>query len=93
VGSAASGIVTWDAIGGIKGRAALGTGSHWSVPFYLDAGGGDSGHTWQGAAGISYAFESVEVVAMWRYLEFGFSQKNVSSLSLNGPLLGATFRW
>jgi hypothetical protein len=32
-------------------------------------------------------------VAMWRYLGYGFSDKNVSSLTLNGPLLGVTFRW
>ena len=93
VGSATSGIVNWSAIGGFKGRVALGSGSNWSVPLYLDGGGGDSTHTFQAAAGISYAFQWGDVVAMWRYLGYGFSDKNVSSLTLNGPLLGVTFRW
>jgi hypothetical protein len=92
-GSTEAGTALWDAIAGVKGRALLGASSSWSVPFYLDGGGGDSSHTWQAAAGIAYAFHWGDVTAMWRYLDYGFSGKSVNSANFNGPLLGATFHW
>jgi hypothetical protein len=92
-GSSQSGVRLWDAIVGVKGRAILGSASAWSVPFYLDVGAGDSNHTWQVATGVAYSFKWGAVIGMWRYLDYGLSGNKVSSLSLNGPLVGATFRW
>ena len=56
-----------DGIVGVKGRARLGSASPWSVPFYVDVGGGESDLTWQAMGGISYAFKWGEITAMWRY--------------------------
>lgn len=83
----------WDAIVGVRGRVVLGSASNWTVPFYLDVGAGASNHTWQAAGGIAYSFQWGSLVAMWRYLDYGFSGNNVTALSLNGPLIGAAFRW
>jgi hypothetical protein len=46
----------WDGIVGVKGRYAFGENRAWFVPFYLDVGTGQSDLTWQGAAGLGYAF-------------------------------------
>ena len=92
-GSSEAGVRLWDAVVGIRGRALFGPASKWSAPFYLDVGAGDSNHTWQVAAGIAYSFRWGNVGGMWRYLDYGLSGNKVSGLSLNGPLVGATFRW
>jgi hypothetical protein len=65
----------------------------WSLPVYLDVGTGDSDLTWQGAIGVRYAFQWGDVGAMWRYLDYQFKDSQLEELSMNGPLLGATFRW
>lgn len=84
----------WDGIVGLKGRASLGNMGHWSVPFYLDVGTGESDLTWQVAGGISYAFSWGELTAMWRYLAYEMkSGKGLEDLNFNGPMIGATFRW
>jgi hypothetical protein len=92
-GSSELGIVNWDGIIGVKGRAAFGTDRQWLLPFYLDGGAGDSNHTWQASAGIAYAFHWGAVDAMWRYLEYDFSGTKIKSISFNGPMIGVTFRW
>ena len=92
-GSSEAGDRLWDGIVGVKGHVNFGSAGKWSVPFYLDGGLGDSNHTWQVAAGIAYAFNWGTVGGMWRYLDYSFSGNKISSLSLNGPLIGATFRW
>jgi predicted porin len=65
-GSSSSKISNWDAVVGVKGRYALGSGSNWALPFYLDIGTGESDLTWQAAAGVTYAFSWGELVGMWR---------------------------
>lgn len=92
-GSAEAGSPLWDGIVGVKGHVTLGADSKWSVPFYLDGGAGDSSHTWQAAAGIAYSFRWGEIIGMWRYLDYGLSGNNISSVNFKGPLLGATFHW
>jgi hypothetical protein len=83
-----------DGIVGVKGRAALGTGRDWSVPYYLDIGTGQSDVTWQVAAGVSYAFKWGEVSALWRYLSYDFDgDKGLKGLRFSGPQIGATVRW
>ena len=84
----------WDAIVGVKGRVGIGASREWFVPYYVDIGTGDSDLTWQGSAGIGYAFSWGEVIATWRYLDYNFkSSSKVSDLTVNGPLLGVAFRW
>jgi hypothetical protein len=84
----------WDGIIGVKGRYAFGDNRKWFVPFYLDVGTGQSDLTWQGAAGLGYAFQWGEALAVWRYLDYNFkSGKAVEDMNFNGPMLGVTFRW
>jgi hypothetical protein len=84
----------WDAIVGAKGRIGLDSARKWFVPYYVDIGAGDSSLTWQGVAGLGYAFGSVEVVASWRYLDYHMkSSKAVESLSFSGPAFSAVFHW
>ena len=84
----------WDGIVGVKGRYAFGENREWFVPFYLDVGTGQSDLTWQGAAGIGYAFRWGDVLAMWRYLDYNFkSGKNLEDMNFNGPMFGVAFHW
>lgn len=84
----------WDAIVGLKGRASFGTDRNWSVPFYVDVGAGDSDLTWQGVVGLAYAFNSVDVTAAWRYLDYDMgSHSPIQSINFNGPALGVSFRF
>lgn len=84
----------WDAVVGIKGLAYLGSGQKWFVPYYLDIGTGQSDLTWQANAGIGYRYSWGALVASWRYLDYEFdSDDPMQSLTLNGPLIGATFHW
>ena len=84
-----------DAIVGVRGRALLGgAGSPWSVPFHLDIGTGESKRTWQGAAGIRYAFSWGEVSALYRVLDYELDKGDpVEKLRFSGPMVGATWRW
>jgi hypothetical protein len=83
----------WDAIVGVMGRAQLG-GSRWFVPYYLDAGAGESKLTWQATAGIGYSFGWGDVVGAWRYLAYEMDGgKLVDDLNFNGPGIAAVFRW
>ena len=84
----------WDAIVGVKGRAGIGTERNWYVPYYLDIGTGDSDFTWQGMLGLGYHFDSVDVLGVWRYLEYDLgSSTPIQSIDFNGPALGVTFRF
>ncbi len=84
----------WDGIVGVKGRYTLGERREWFVPFYLDVGTGQTQLTWQGAAGVGYAFRWGEVVALYRYLDWNAkSGKPIEDLNMGGPQLGVTFRW
>jgi len=84
----------WDGIIGVKGRLALGPDHSWYVPYYLDAGGGDSDFTWQGLAGLGYAFSWGDVAVAWRYLDYHFgSSSSIENARFSGPLVGVAFRW
>jgi hypothetical protein len=85
---------TWDAIVGVKGRYAFGDDRQWSLPFYLDAGVGESQYTLQAAGGLAYQFGWGEITAMWRYLRYDLKSSSVlRDVRFSGPLIGATFRW
>lgn len=84
----------WDAIVGVKGLAYLGNEQKWFIPYYLDVGTGQSDLTWQVNAGIGYRYSWGALVASWRYLDYEFESGDpIQSLSLSGPLVGATFQW
>ena len=87
-------VANWDAIIGVRGKFAFGAQNAWFVPYYLDVGTGNSNFTFQGAAGLGYAFKWAEIVAVWRYLYYDLpSDKPIKDLSFSGPAVGITFRW
>jgi len=84
----------WDAIVGAKGRAGFGDNHEWFIPYYVDVGTGQSKFTWQGMAGIGYAFSWGDIVATWRYLDYNTkSGHTLNDLTINGPLIGVAFSW
>ena len=93
-GAAEANLTNWDAIIGLRGRFEFGAQNSWFVPYYFDVGTGDSDFTWQGIAGLGYAFQWCEVVATWRYLYYNLpSGKAIEDMSFSGPTIGVTFRW
>jgi hypothetical protein len=78
----------WDPIVGFKGQFELGQG--WAIPAYFDIGGT---LTWQAAAGIAYHYSWGEVSAMYRSLNYNLTTRGLNNLTVEGPMLGATFRW
>jgi hypothetical protein len=93
-GTAKESLSNWDAVIGVRGRFAFGAKKAWFVPYYLDVGAGDSDLTWQGIAGMGYAFRWIEVAAVWRYLYYDLpSDKAINDMSFSGPAIGVTFRW
>ena len=72
-GAVESSLTNWDPIIGVRGRYAFGAKKSWFVPYYLDVGAGDSDLTWQGLAGLGYAFRWGEVTALYRYLYYDLS--------------------
>jgi hypothetical protein len=92
-GSVEKSDTVWAAIVGGKGRAKLGDGD-WFVNYYADIGGWSSTFTWQGAAGIGYAFRWGEVIFDYRYLYYSQSgDKLIDNISFGGFALGANFRF
>jgi len=83
----------WDAIIGIKGRFKLGQGN-WFIPYYLDAGVGDSSNTWQSMFGVGHAFKWGEVTFAYRYLSWRQGgNKLVEDFTVAGFGLGVNFRF
>lgn len=84
----------WDAIVGAKGRAALGDGQRWFVPYYVDIGTGNSKFTWQGMVGLGYSFGWGDAIVAWRYLDYDFkSGESLKSLTFNGVGAGVSLRF
>jgi hypothetical protein len=93
-GSAKASLANWDALIGVRGRFAFGVQKAWFVPYHLDVGAGDSDLTWQGIAGLGYAFRWCEVAAVWRHLYYDLSSdKAIDDVGFSGPAVGVTFRW
>ena len=93
-GAGKASLANWDAVVGVRGRFAFGAKKAWFVPYYLDVGTGESDFTWQGVAGLGYAFRWWEAVAAWRYLYYDLpSGKAIEDMSFSGPAIGVTFRW
>lgn len=83
-----------DAIVGVKGRYEFGAERRWFVPYYLDAGAGDSDVTWQAAVGIGYATRRGEIFAAYRHLDYDLGDDGaIASLDFDGPAVGLAYRW
>jgi hypothetical protein len=83
-----------DAIVGLKGRYEFGAGGRWFIPYYVDAGAGDSDLTWQAALGIGYATGRGEVFAAYRHLDYDLGDDGaIASLDFDGPAVGLAYRW
>jgi len=92
-GSSSLSVKNWDALVGAKGRVALGDGGAWFLPYYGDVGGGDSKYTYQLYGGLGYGFSWGEVVGVWRYIDYKFSDASGTTLKMNGPAIGLAFHW
>jgi hypothetical protein len=93
-GGARAKVDQWDAIVGVKGRLAFGADNKWVMPFYFDVGAGDSDLTWQARLGFGYAFGWGDLGIAWRYLDYDTgSDGPITDLNMNGPAIGATWRW
>ena len=83
----------WAGIVGAKGRVKLGEGN-WFANYYADVGGGSDTFTWQGVAGVGYAFRWGEIIFDYRYLYYSQSgDKLIDNISFGGFALGANFRF
>ncbi len=93
-GSVEKSDTVWAALVGAKGRAKLGE-SPWFVNYYADIGGASDLFTWQGVAGVGYAFRWGEVIFDYRYLYYSQSgsDKLIDNMSFGGFALGANFRF
>lgn len=82
----------WDAIVGFRGKARF--GNNWFVPYYLDAGAGNSELTWQALAGLGYAFDWGDILFAYRHLSYDQSgDRLVQDVRFSGPGVAATFRF
>jgi opacity protein-like surface antigen len=93
-GSVEKSDTVWAAIAGAKGRVKLGE-TPWFVNYYVDAGGASNLFTWQGAAGVGYAFRWGEIIFDYRYLYYDQNgqDKLIQDVSFGGFALGANFRF
>ncbi len=93
-GSAAASLSNWDALVGAKGQFSVGAGGEWFVPYYLDVGTGESKLTWQAIGGVGYRFNWGEVIAAWRHVDYQMkSGRQLESVKMDGPMIGAAFHW
>ena len=93
-GSSETGDNKIDLIAGVKGRYTFGAERRWFVPYYLDAGGGDSDRTWQAALGIGYSMKRGEVFAAYRHLDYDFGNAGpIANLEFDGPAIGLALHW
>lgn len=84
----------WDGIVGVKGKYNL--NEKLFMPFYVDVGAGDSDVTWQAFAGVGYKYESFDLVAGYRYLDWDFEDSDpaagvLTDQTMSGPMIGAMF--
>jgi len=82
----------WDGIVGVKGRYSI--TDAWFLPYYADAGGGQSEHTWQALAGVGYQFGWGAATVTYRYLDYNFdSDYPLKEMTVKGPVFGVTARF
>ena len=81
----------WDAIVGVRGQYKI--DEKWYMPFHFDVGAGDTDMTWQAFAGVGYKYESFDLIAGYRYLEWDFDDGDrggevLNDLTVDGPIIG-----
>jgi hypothetical protein len=82
---------TWDGLIGVRGEARTGD---WFFPYYVDVGAGDSDLTWQGLVGVGYRWGWGDLRLDYRYLSYEQGDDAlIQELTLDGPAIGATFRF
>ncbi len=84
----------WDGIVGVMGKYNL--NEKWFMQFYVDVGTGDSDVTWHAFAGVGYKYESFDLVAGYRYLDWDFEDSDpaagvITDQTMSGPMIGAMF--
>lgn len=83
----------WNGIGGLRGRIRIGD-TPLFIPYYFDAGAGDSQLTWQIASGFGYHASWGDASITYRYMSFEQgSNAVVHHLWINGPQFAATFHF
>lgn len=84
----------FDGVAGVRGRVGLGDQQRWKLTYYADVGAGDSDLTWQLVAGVGYSYGWGDLRFAWRWLSYERPRDElVRDLDINGPALGATFRF
>jgi len=84
-----------DVIFGLRGTAYFGDG-RWFVPYYADMGVGANNQSWQGYTGAGYAFKHGQTILLaYRTLNYNDFPYNadIQKFTMNGPLLGYTFKF
>lgn len=84
----------WDGIIGVRGKYDL--NEKWYMPFHVDVGTGDSDVTWQAFVGVGYKYESWDLLAGYRYMNWEFEDSDpaagaLTDLTVDGPIIGAKF--
>ena len=81
-----------DGIVGVRGSYRL--SEQWSIPYYVDVGGGASQTTWQAMLGASYRFGWGDLIVAYRHLSMRNDENTaLTQFELSGPMIGATFRF
>ncbi len=82
----------WDGVIGVKGNVNV--TKKWYLPYYLDAGTGQSDFTWQALGGVGYRFNCCDVVLVYRHMYWDFkSDSPLKDTSFSGPALGGVFKF
>jgi len=64
------------------------------MPYYLDAGAGDSTLTWQAMLGVGHAFKWGEVIFAYRYLSYQQESNSlIEDMTFQGFGLALNFRF
>ena len=84
----------WDGIIAVRGEVDL--TESWYLPFYFDAGTGESRLTWQAYTAVGYKFDNVAVSLGYRHLEWDFDDDDnfgevLNWLSVSGPMVGIKY--
>ncbi len=82
----------WDGVIGVKGDVNI--TPKWFLPYYFDVGTGQSDLTWQGLGGVGYRFKRVNVILVYRHIQWDFkSDSPFNDTNFSGPALGVAFKF
>jgi hypothetical protein len=91
-GSRSVNVSNWDFVGGLAGTYRFGKDARWFIPVRLDVGTGESDLTWQVLGGIGHSFGFGDVTFAYRRIVYELGG-SIQDFSMEGPALGATFRF